>query len=174
MLRRRARARRRSPGCWPGAGSRSAPALLVVLVALAGAAALNRPDAVPVDVLPALVAGVVGVAAAGGWSGSRPGDADRADARRGPPASAAAACLSPPAALAVAAVAMGGAGRWIAPYRARSSDITLPAAADPAPALPAGLDGDVPGITPFRTPNDDFYRVDTRLTVPQSTSTPGR
>ena len=36
----------------------------------------------------------------------------------------------------------------------------------PAPPLPAGLDRKVAGITPFRTPVSDFYRVDTRLTLP--------
>ncbi len=43
----------------------------------------------------------------------------------------------------------------------------LPGPADPAPALPAGLEAKVPGITPLRTPNDAFYRVDTNLAVPR-------
>lgn len=33
--------------------------------------------------------------------------------------------------------------------------------------IPAGAELDVPGITPLFTPNDDFYRVDTALTVPE-------
>lgn len=37
----------------------------------------------------------------------------------------------------------------------------------PAPRLPTGLDREVPGITPFRTPTADFYRVDTALTIPR-------
>jgi DMSO/TMAO reductase YedYZ molybdopterin-dependent catalytic subunit len=65
-----------------------------------------------------------------------------------------------------AAAVLGGAGRWIARYRTRPEDVTLPAAADPAPPLPVGLDDKVPGISSFRTGNDDFYRVDTRLDVP--------
>jgi DMSO/TMAO reductase YedYZ molybdopterin-dependent catalytic subunit len=69
-------------------------------------------------------------------------------------------------ALALAGAAMGGAGRWIASYRARYIDIALPAPTDPAPKFPTGLDSRVPGITPFRTDRSDFYRVDTRLTVP--------
>ncbi|GAA2172770.1 molybdopterin-dependent oxidoreductase [Agrococcus versicolor] len=40
----------------------------------------------------------------------------------------------------------------------------------PAPgatvAIPDGAELDVPGISPLFTPNDDFYRVDTALTVP--------
>ena len=67
--------------------------------------------------------------------------------------------------LAAAAAVMGGAGRWITSYRTRPADVKLPAAADPA-GEPVGLDDKVPGITPFRTPNNEFYRVDTRLTCP--------
>jgi DMSO/TMAO reductase YedYZ molybdopterin-dependent catalytic subunit len=33
--------------------------------------------------------------------------------------------------------------------------------------LPVGASLDVPGITPYLTPNGDFYRVDTALSVPQ-------
>ena len=40
----------------------------------------------------------------------------------------------------------------------------------PAPrtsvTIPAGADLDVPGLTPLVTPNADFYRIDTALTVP--------
>ncbi len=64
------------------------------------------------------------------------------------------------------ASALGGAGRWIQGYRARAEDIDLPAAADPARPLPKGLDDQVPGITEWVTPNEDFYRVDTRLDTP--------
>jgi DMSO/TMAO reductase YedYZ molybdopterin-dependent catalytic subunit len=45
--------------------------------------------------------------------------------------------------------------------------IRLPAAADPAPALPATARAAVPGLDPYVTPNRDFYRVDTALVVPQ-------
>jgi DMSO/TMAO reductase YedYZ molybdopterin-dependent catalytic subunit len=69
------------------------------------------------------------------------------------------------AVVAVAAVAEGGAqaarrSRGGAIARSRAA-IRLPAPADPAPPLPAGM---VPG---FLTPNTDFYRVDTALTVPR-------
>ncbi len=36
-----------------------------------------------------------------------------------------------------------------------------------APPLPVGLDRRVPGITSFRTPLGEFYRVDTALTIPR-------
>ena len=62
-----------------------------------------------------------------------------------------------------AAAAGGGAallGRSVSGTRVRES-VRLPAAAEPAPPLPAGVD---PG---FVTTNADFYRVDTALTVPR-------
>ncbi|MDJ0349792.1 molybdopterin-dependent oxidoreductase [Cryobacterium sp. PH29-G1] len=44
---------------------------------------------------------------------------------------------------------------------------TLPAASVPAAAIPAGASFDVAGITPLITPNADFYRIDTALSVPR-------
>ncbi len=44
--------------------------------------------------------------------------------------------------------------------------ITLPAATTPAPAIPAGAELDVSGITSLVTPNSVFYRIDTALQVP--------
>ena len=68
--------------------------------------------------------------------------------------------------LTAGAVVLGGAGRWIGKYRSRPENINLP---DPTTALrplPSGLDKQVPGISKWVTPNDSFYRVDTRLDVP--------
>jgi DMSO/TMAO reductase YedYZ molybdopterin-dependent catalytic subunit len=45
--------------------------------------------------------------------------------------------------------------------------VRFPRAAVPAPPLPAGVNLPVPGISPFITPNGQFYRVDTALIVPQ-------
>jgi DMSO/TMAO reductase YedYZ molybdopterin-dependent catalytic subunit len=50
---------------------------------------------------------------------------------------------------------------------AARSALKLPAAKVPAPALPAGVNLPVPGISPFITPNGQFYRVDTALFLPQ-------
>ncbi len=46
------------------------------------------------------------------------------------------------------------------------ADLTLPQAASKAPALPAGAQLDVKGITSHLTSNKEFYRVDTALKVP--------
>jgi len=45
--------------------------------------------------------------------------------------------------------------------------IRLPLAAAPLPALPAAVQAPVVGMTPFTTPNADFYRIDTAVIVPQ-------
>jgi hypothetical protein len=44
--------------------------------------------------------------------------------------------------------------------------VTLPRPTDPAGPFPQGLDAKVDGISSFRTAPGDFYRVDTRLTLP--------
>ena len=151
--------------------------LLLVLVAVAGFTAMNRPTAELVDVVPSLATAIAGIGAL--WFLDRaarpttpakpaehpmdhlmPGEASMvtAPSRRG--------VLLATGALALAAAVLGGAGRYIGKVRTRLEDIALPRPTDPAPAFPTGLDQQVPGITPFRIRNADFYRVDTRLDTP--------
>lgn len=70
---------------------------------------------------------------------------------------------------AAAAVAGALAGIWrgatMAVIEARAR-ITLPAAASPAKPVPAAAESGVAGMTPLVTPNHDFYRIDTALSVP--------
>jgi len=68
--------------------------------------------------------------------------------------------------LAAAAVAMGTLGRWVSSYRLGNTDVELPVANDPAPAFPRGLEEKYADISPLRTPTAEFYRVDTRLSLP--------
>jgi len=71
--------------------------------------------------------------------------------------------------VAAAAIAEVG-GRQLATRRnvsAARSAIRFPRAAEPAPPLPAGVNLPIPGISSFVTPNDQFYRVDIDLLVPQ-------
>ena len=44
--------------------------------------------------------------------------------------------------------------------------IRLPAPTTPAPAVPAGADLGLKDLSPYLTPNADFYRIDTALQVP--------
>ncbi len=48
--------------------------------------------------------------------------------------------------------------------------VRLPTPAEPLGAVPGGVSLPVPGLTPFRTGNSSFYRVDTALSVPQLTT----
>ena len=45
--------------------------------------------------------------------------------------------------------------------------LQLPAPAKAAPLVPAGVQSPVPGVQPWVTPNGDFYRIDTALSVPE-------
>ena len=135
--------------------------MIVGLAGLAGVLALIRPSAGPLDLLPSAVAALVGVVAL--WwlhrlEEGKTGERTEGPTRRGVRIAA--------GGLAVAAAAFGGAGRAIASYRLKGADIALPTATDPAKPLPVGLEEKVDGISPFRTPNKDFYRVDTRLSLP--------
>ncbi|GAA2780352.1 molybdopterin-dependent oxidoreductase [Nonomuraea dietziae] len=47
------------------------------------------------------------------------------------------------------------------------AEIALPRPATPAAPLPRGADLRLDGLSPFVTPNKDFYRVDTAIVVPQ-------
>jgi DMSO/TMAO reductase YedYZ molybdopterin-dependent catalytic subunit len=64
-------------------------------------------------------------------------------------------------------------GRWLqSRFSAASSRlaVVLPKPKEALAPLAAGTRLDVDGISPFVTPNADFYRIDTNLTVPQIAS----
>lgn len=134
-------------------------ALLGLLVGLAAAAALHRPDAEPVDVVPSLVAAATGLLVLSWLTRALRPRAGSADGSRR-------AFLVGAGVVLVGGGLAAGAGRWIVRARSRLGDIVLPRAARPLPPLPTGLEGEHPGISPFRTPNRAFYRVDTKLSVP--------
>ena len=72
---------------------------------------------------------------------------------------------------AVAAAAAATGGRLLGAARSNIAKareaIRLPAPAKAAPAVPAAVQSPAPGMPPWLTPNGDFYRIDTALTVPQ-------
>ncbi|MFD7534777.1 molybdopterin-dependent oxidoreductase [Streptomyces sp. NPDC059819] len=57
---------------------------------------------------------------------------------------------------------------------ASRSKVILPRPASPAAPVPKGAELHIPGISPFFTPNPDFYRVDTALVVPKVDATTWR
>ena len=164
-------ARRRLP---LGAG------LLLVLVATSGVLALRRPFAVATDAVPALAAAVVGVgvltglvllirSAGGGFEALAPAAPEEGEERARLETTHGASrrtVLVSSAAVGVLAGGMGWVGQRLIGIRTRPEDVTLPQPASPAPPLARGLEARYPGISSFRTPSKDFYRVDVNLTVP--------
>ena len=68
------------------------------------------------------------------------------------------------------AVVGAAAGRMLVGAAARINEararIQLPRPAVPAPPVPSGADLKVAGLSPYLTPNENFYRIDTALQVP--------
>ena len=151
-------------------------ALLGALAMTSVFAAVLRPTSGSVDMLPGFVTAVAGVFLANWYLGmlDRLGAAD-ADPLAGAGADRTAFedgrsdrrhVLAAAAGLGVVAAAGGAIGQSLG-RGASPEAVTLPAAAQPLAALPPGLDGTVRGISSFRTPNADFYRVDTSLVIPR-------
>ncbi|MGH3154244.1 MAG: molybdopterin-dependent oxidoreductase, partial [Streptosporangiaceae bacterium] len=102
----------------------------------------------------------------------RPAAADRGDLVTGPGGAEPARRGFLAASLATAGIAgvAGLAGRLLTE---RSSvtiarqDLHLPKPSATVPALPPGVNLDIPGLSPFITSNNSFYRVDTAIVLPQ-------
>ena len=139
--------------------------LLGLLVAVALYAALSRPVVGSTDAIPGVVTGLVGLAVLVGLARADRSDPDHADTETGEQPSRRGLLLGV-AGVAVVAAASGYAGRAIAHSRQALANITLPRPRVPARPFPTGLEDKVPGVTPLRTPTGDFYRVDTRLSLP--------
>ena len=161
--------------------SRTLGTAMVLLLALgAAAASLTRPGASPADALPSVIGALA--ASAAFLRLTRPSRAASVT-DDGPPAFAGDAAPRPKGAPSRRSVLVGilavGAGAAVAGAigeslrRAGASaaaalrNVVLPAPVDPAVALPGDVEVGVPGVTPFRVANADFYRVDTALVVPQ-------
>jgi DMSO/TMAO reductase YedYZ molybdopterin-dependent catalytic subunit len=151
---------------------------LGVFAAVGLIAATTRPDSTAADVLPTLAGTLTGaialyylVRAAGG--GTPPGPPSRSS-RPGPPGRRVqperrSFLLTGAAAAGTAAVA-GLGGRLLSE---RSSvalaqrSLKVPRPVRPGPVLPAGTHFNIPGLSPFITPNNNFYRVDTAIVLPE-------
>ena len=159
--------------------------LLVALAGLAGLAAMSRPASTPQDLLPSLVAAVTGAVTLTWLRGRLVAVDDRPAVRRpadkasespldhtayalgasGTPARR--TFLLGAAGVTAGAAAAGAIGQSLAAPPALPVRFTLPKPTTPAPPLPAGIEGKVKGVSPFRTPVGDFYRVDTALVIPR-------
>lgn len=144
---------------------------IVVIAVVIGAAVLSRPDTGLVDLTPVILGAVAGLgtlkllvaSAAKAW----PLDPEQAPAQG---ASRRNFMVGTAVAVVGAAVA-AGVGRSLSTVRnaadtARSA-LGLPSAKVLADAPPAGAQIDLAGMPKFVTPNKDFYRIDTALSVPR-------
>jgi len=147
---------------------------LLVFGTVGVASALTRPISQASDALPSIaatVAGVIALLLLGRAVG--PGDPRSATSGRDGGATGTwvidrRRLLLTGAAGVVAAFAAGGTGNLFARrFRADESRaaVTIPTPSSPAAAA-SGSELSVPGLGPFITPNDRFYRVDTALLVP--------
>jgi DMSO/TMAO reductase YedYZ molybdopterin-dependent catalytic subunit len=147
--------------------------------AIGVAASVTRPANGPVDALPSVVGTLAGLLAYGrlrlaaGLSDPRaretPAVRRSSSAPPPPPAFDRRRLLRTGAVAAGVAATSGVIGQYLV-RRADASEsraaVRIPAPADAAPPPPPGADLHVPGLGPFTTPNDRFYRIDTALFVP--------
>jgi DMSO/TMAO reductase YedYZ molybdopterin-dependent catalytic subunit len=151
-----------------------------VFALLGAGAALGRPDATWGWAVPSIVGGVAGIvtilmlrARLGETSEDRVAPEGAPDSPPAPQPFDRRRFLRASGYGAVIAVVAGGAGRLIASRSAASAsraDVRLPSPASPLPAPPSSVSLDVPSLSPFFTPNDAFYRVDTALLAPAVTA----
>lgn len=70
----------------------------------------------------------------------------------------------------ILAGAAASTGRFLAGQNSAAAsrqELALPEPVEPLAPIPASVAINPPGVAPFITPNDDFYRIDINLTVPQ-------
>ncbi|GGZ56384.1 oxidoreductase [Streptomyces inusitatus] len=157
---------------------RTGAAGVLLFGALGALAATTRPDSTGLpDALPSLAGGLTGAALLYVLTSRLPGTGQGASAagpagtagtggwdRRAFIAAATAAAAVSTGAGALGRSLNGASGRDAAVSRAR---IALPAPGSPAAPVPPGARLRTPGLSPYITPNKDFYRVDTALVVPR-------
>ncbi|WP_306319094.1 MULTISPECIES: molybdopterin-dependent oxidoreductase [unclassified Streptomyces] len=148
---------------------------VLVFGAVGALAATGRPDSTsPADALPSLAGAAVGAVLLY-WligrldAGPVAPDAGEPgwDRRRFVLAATAAAAASTGAGAAGRALNGSGAQNAVA----SREEVVLPAPASKAAATPRGAAPRIRGISPYVTPNADFYRVDTALVVPKVDAT---
>ncbi|WP_030316096.1 sulfite oxidase [Streptomyces sp. NRRL B-3229] len=161
---------------------RTAAAGVLLFGAVGALAATRRPDSVGLtDAVPSVagaVAGAVLLYVLLGFLAPRsepdappPGTTGGDWDRRGFVIAASTAAVASAGAGLLGRTLAGAAGRGAVASR---RDAVLPAPASPARAVPKGAGPRVSGLSPFVTPNADFYRVDTALVVPRVDATTWR
>ena len=142
------------------------------------ASVVTRAGVRPVDAVPTLVGTLAGLVALRlliaplwrlkGWPDA-PADTAAKDPER--PATSRRGFFAAAGITAAAAGIAATGGRLLSAARsniARAREaLQLPTPVKAAPAVPAGVQSPAAGVTPWLTPNGDFYRIDTALSVPE-------
>lgn len=150
--------------------------LLMGAVIVAGVVTRARVEAL--DALPSLIGTVAGLVAlrllvtrlwrSSPWPGVA---ADVAAKGAECPATTRRAFFAATGITAAAAAIAATGGRLLSAARSTAAQarasLQLPSPAKAAPAVPAGVQSAVQGVTPWVTPNNEFYRIDTALSVPE-------
>jgi DMSO/TMAO reductase YedYZ molybdopterin-dependent catalytic subunit len=147
------------------------------------AAALSRPDSTgPIDALPSVAGAVAGAlllyVLVGRLTGVRRSPTSESmteeagEGLPGPEGWDRRGFVLAAASAAAASAVVGAAGRSLNGSHgqdaiASRTKVALPRPRSPARPVPKAAGLRIPGISPFVTPNDDFYRVDTALVVPK-------
>jgi len=154
------------------------------------AAVTNRAGGSLDDAIPTVVGSIAGAAALWGAhhialpliaeepsadtaAPSQPADADQPAPTDAPRASRRELLVRSGGVLAALALVGAGAGAVGRTIRSRFSaaesrmNVALPSATNTLAPIPQSVSVGVDGVAPFVTPNADFYRIDTALTVPQ-------
>ena len=150
---------------------------LTVLGAAGAAAALTRPTATLVDALPAVLGAAAGALTLltlrrrldGAASTPDPAEVGAVEDPSFPDGVSRRRFLGAGGVALGVAAATAALGQFLSRRKqaeASRAAVTVPEPSDPAPPASAGTDLDVEGLSPYFTPNDEFYRVDTALLVP--------
>ncbi|BCW68308.1 oxidoreductase [Arthrobacter sp. NicSoilB4] len=151
---------------------------VLLMGAVIVASVVTRASVKPLDAIPTLIGTVAGLIALRFlitklWRMQEWPEMDSDLAAKDPerPATTRRAFFAATGVTAAASAIAATGGRMLSAARsniaqARES-LQLPAPAKPAPAVPAGVQSKAPGVTPWLTPNNDFYRIDTALSVPE-------
>lgn len=158
---------------------------IVAFGVIGGAAAMTRPGATAVDALPTLLgtaAALLVLVLLIRALAPSPGAAEPRDSRTDPatirlaaglPASRRSFLALSAGTFAIAAGSMVAA-RLVTGRSSPGTSIGLPRPVSPAGAIPAGAELGIDGLTPYVTPTDRFYRVDTALVIPSVDATSWR
>ncbi|WP_104045680.1 molybdopterin-dependent oxidoreductase [Arthrobacter sp. ZGTC412] len=139
------------------------------------ASVVTRAGVGPADAIPSLLGTLAGLAAlrfliAPLWKAKGLPDAPAGAAADTPGASRRRFFAATGITAAAAGIAATG-GRLLSAARsniAKARDaVQLPVPVKAAAAVPAGVQSPVPGVAPWVTPNGEFYRIDTALSVPE-------